>query len=116
MLPFFSGVSSSGGGHGELAAELLCSVEARAVARCWVTREEEEGRRRRRSEGRGGVGDGGEARSRGTQGREFFFSLVWFFRLSNVRKKKRSRERPRMRRIERVRDGEVAVKERGRVE
>ena len=46
-------------------------------------------------------------------GRIFF--LVWFFRLSNVRKKKRSRERPRMRRIERVRDGNVAAKERERV-
>ena len=52
MLPFFSGVSSSGGGHGELAAELLSSVKARGdVARCWVTREEEEGRRRVREDG-----------------------------------------------------------------
>ena len=44
------GVSSSGGGHGELAAASLRSVEARAMARHHVTRE---GERERERKGKG---------------------------------------------------------------
>ena len=51
MLTLFPGVSFTGGGHAELAAELLCSVETRAVARCWVTLEEERKEKSEREDG-----------------------------------------------------------------